>query len=84
MKNCKPLPITKQESPFVTAKVRIEETELERVAKAMKYFGIRDSNNKTWQCRGLPYDHEMQDKSKVPENIKKTLIVSVIPRHFTS
>jgi hypothetical protein len=40
LKECKPLPISNQASPFVTAIVRIEDTEIKRVEKAMKYFKI--------------------------------------------
>ena len=45
--------------PLINGVIRVDLKEVDTVAKAIKYFEIKDKNNNVWHCRALPFDKDL-------------------------
>ena len=83
-KESRPHPVTGLPSPFVKGLVKIELSELKKVAESLKYFQVDDGAGNMWNCRALPFDRDLMASNKVTTMLKQTIFVSEIPKDFTA
>ena len=57
-------------SPLINGIIKVDQKDFQTVAKAIKYFEITDGQNKTWQCRALPFDKDLIGGQKNILNLK--------------
>ena len=78
-RDCKPHPTTGLPSPFCYGIIKVESTQLQQIAQAIKYFELTDGDDsRKWQCRALPFDRELLGANKNTTNTQLNVFVKSI------
>ncbi len=64
-RDCRPNPTTGLPSPFQLGLIKLDNSELKKIADGIKYFDINDGSGRIWHCRGLPYDKDLLGPNKL-------------------
>jgi len=78
-RDCKPHPTTGLPSPFCYGIIKVDGSQLQQIAQAIKYFELTDGDDsRKWQCRALPFDRELLGANKHTTNSQNNVFVKSI------
>lgn len=77
-------PISGLPSPLVAGIIKVDQSEYQKVADAIKYFDITDGQEQVWHCRALPFDKDLIGGNKNIINLKQNVFLTKIPKEWTS
>lgn len=78
-RDCKPHPVSGLPSPFCYGIIKVDGSQLQQIAQAIKYFELTDGDDsRKWQCRALPFDRELLGANKHATNSQLNVFVKDI------